>query len=592
MVKFILITLLFLSGSVLAENKTVQIDEKYRTFLDSYCIDCHNAKKTKGKVRLDSEGFSFNIESIEDADRWQKILGAINSQEMPPEDEKQPDAMDKLKFLEMLSNKMVEARVVLSDSGGKTFMRRLNQREYTNTIYDLLGVQVDASNLPTDQSATNFDTDGGALFMSSDQIEQYLQIARDSLKNALILTYDIKPVKNRIHPEKSANKLVKNKANEFRVHYENALAFEKSKDPKKTPKQFGLIDLRDADIAHNFYNRFYNSYDHYLKHHLSKTGSLMSLFHPHVRDPFSITTAPIEDKNKTVDTKDKKSKEKWLPNGTYVIRARVARTETPIPERSFLDLGISLKEKNFKLLKTFHITATPDAPQIIEATVLLDENFRNLAFKEKHDIASAMNQFTDTRKKSSRGPDHVLWIDWIEWEGPFNTQRPELVQFILNNMKNVSDSTVRELISQFAKEAFRQAQASPEYIDKLCQIYQIEKNKGKKPLEAIIEPLSIILASPGFIYISEPIGDQTAKKITQRELAIKLAYFLWSAPPDKELYQLADNNQLEDEKVLMAQVDRMLKDKKAERFYSSFAYQWLGMERLSFFQLPSLRHDF
>jgi hypothetical protein len=137
----------FLSTSFAQEN-TVQIKKAYRQFLNSYCTECHSGKSAEGKLQLDEQEFSFEIKTVQDADKWQKILGAINSKEMPPEDEKQPDSSHKADFLEMLSNKMVEARDLFADTGGKTVMRRLNRREYENTMKRILGVTVDASNLP------------------------------------------------------------------------------------------------------------------------------------------------------------------------------------------------------------------------------------------------------------------------------------------------------------------------------------------------------------------------------------------------------------------------------------------------------------
>jgi hypothetical protein len=167
------ISLAALNASV-AQDKLVRIDAKHRQFLNQYCVECHNAKRAKGKIRLDGAGHSFEIRTVQDADKWQKILGAINSKEMPPEEETQPDASSKSDFLGMLSNKMVDARDLFRDTGGKTVMRRLNRREYENTMKRILGVSVDASNLPKDSSSYGFDTDGSSLFMSSDQIEQYL----------------------------------------------------------------------------------------------------------------------------------------------------------------------------------------------------------------------------------------------------------------------------------------------------------------------------------------------------------------------------------------------------------------------------------
>ena len=54
------------------------------------CIDCHNEKKQKGKIRLDN--LDYDISKHSSVYRWQDILDVLNTGEMPPEDEPQPKA--------------------------------------------------------------------------------------------------------------------------------------------------------------------------------------------------------------------------------------------------------------------------------------------------------------------------------------------------------------------------------------------------------------------------------------------------------------------------------------------------------------------
>ena len=180
--RFILASLLLnATATFAADAPHAQLDEKHRVFFKDYCIECHNEKKQKGKLRLDN--ISFALDSVEHADRWQKILNEINSGEMPPEDSKQPEPRAKADFLEALSHTLVAARRTLGDSGGKIVVRRLNRREYQNTIRDLLGVEMDVSDLPPDTGNGTFDTVGSSLFMSSDQVEQYLALGRRALED-------------------------------------------------------------------------------------------------------------------------------------------------------------------------------------------------------------------------------------------------------------------------------------------------------------------------------------------------------------------------------------------------------------------------
>ena len=85
---------------------------------------------------------------------------------MPPEDSEQPGNTEKADFLDDLARTMVTARQALSDSGGKITMRRLNRREYRNTIEHLTGVKVDVGSLPSDGGSGTFDTVGSSQSVS------------------------------------------------------------------------------------------------------------------------------------------------------------------------------------------------------------------------------------------------------------------------------------------------------------------------------------------------------------------------------------------------------------------------------------------
>jgi hypothetical protein len=162
-----------------ADPVRARLDDTQRAFVNDYCVRCHNATKQKGKLQLDN--ISFLIDSLEQAERWQKILNQLNASEMPPEGARQPERERKAEFLDALSHTLVTARKIIGDQGGRIAMRRLNQREYQNTIHDLLGVEVDVRTLPADGGTGTFDTVGTSLFMSSDQVEQYLALGRRAL---------------------------------------------------------------------------------------------------------------------------------------------------------------------------------------------------------------------------------------------------------------------------------------------------------------------------------------------------------------------------------------------------------------------------
>ena len=96
--------------------------------------------------------------------------------------------------------------------------------------------------------------------------------------------------------------------------------------------------------------------------------------------------------------------------------------------------------------------------------------------------------------------------------------------------------------------------------------------------------LQAILASPHFIFRMEEAPQDVEPgeiyEIADADLASRLSFFLWGAPPDEELIRLADDGDLSDDRELERQVRRMLADPKAEALASRFAGQWLRLQDL------------
>ena len=129
-----------------------------------------------------------------------------------------------------------------------------------------------------------------------------------------------------------------------------------------------------------------------------------------------------------------------------------------------------------------------------------------------------------------------------------------------------------------------------DFIDRLITLFETRRAAGDAFDVAIRTPLSVILASPGFLYFNEPRDDSMPRTLNDRELAVRLSYFLWSAPPDAELLDLAQKKQLHEPEILRRQVDRLLADARSDAFVSGFLHQWLDMERLDFFQFDTTLH--
>ena len=87
--------------------------------------------------------------------------------------------------------------------------------------------------------------------------------------------------------------------------------------------------------------------------------------------------------------------------------------------------------------------------------------------------------------------------------------------------------------------------------------------------EALVQDLEELPADvqPGMSY-----------RLSDADLAARLAFFLWGTGPDRELIDVAAQGDLTDDRVLEAQVRRMLTDPRSEALSTRFASQWLRLQ--------------
>jgi hypothetical protein len=94
--------------------------------------------------------------------------------------------------------------------------------------------------------------------------------------------------------------------------------------------------------------------------------------------------------------------------------------------------------------------------------------------------------------------------------------------------------------------------------------------------------LQAVLASPDFLFRFEtprgPVRPGEPYRISDVALASRLSFFLWGAPPDPGLVELASRGRLSDPIVLREQTERMLRDPRSETLATRFAAQWLRLQ--------------
>jgi cytochrome c553 len=162
-----------------------------RALLTRYCVECHNEKKTKGKLNLAVVG--HDPARPEFANLWRQGIGRVRQLEMPLEDAPQPTPAERAALVEWMQWNLDRATDAAPPVAGRVTARRLNRLEYRNTIRDLVGITFDpltfdpTRDFPADGAGYGFDNIGDVLSVSPLHMEQYLSAAEQILDRAIVI---------------------------------------------------------------------------------------------------------------------------------------------------------------------------------------------------------------------------------------------------------------------------------------------------------------------------------------------------------------------------------------------------------------------
>jgi hypothetical protein len=144
------------------------------------------------------------------------------------------------------------------------------------------------------------------------------------------------------------------------------------------------------------------------------------------------------------------------------------------------------------------------------------------------------------------------------------------------------------LLSTFLPKAFRRP-VTPVEIDRFTTMYDRAAERGDPYEERVKLMLKSVLVWPDFLFRMETRHEKPGiYPVGQYEMATRLSYFLWSTMPDEQLLSLAAQGRLQDPKVLVEQVDRMLDDPRSRAFTNSFMGEWLGTQDIGGRVVPLL----
>lgn len=161
-----------------------QFDKDVKPLIAKYCLGCHNGPKGMGGVDLAK--YKTVEQMTADQKTWDRVAANLRGQVMPPPNYKiQPTDKERERLLAA-----VETIITVGCGGadpGKATIRRLNKREYNNTVKDLLLVDLSpADDFPSDDIGYGFDTIGDVLTSSPLFTEQVISAAEKLAYAAIV----------------------------------------------------------------------------------------------------------------------------------------------------------------------------------------------------------------------------------------------------------------------------------------------------------------------------------------------------------------------------------------------------------------------
>lgn len=523
-------------------SSTARADDPFDAFMAKHCLRCHGPEKVERDLRIDQ--LSRDFQSGIDGHLWAEIVERINAGEMPPEEEPQPTEDEIAEVVAQLDSRIREGQAARLAARPPVAHFRLSRKEYQNTVYDLLGVRYDPAKpgeLNADTLWQGFERIGSQLSLSPSHVERYYRAAETVLARA----FPTVPAETRL-VRKTAAELRYNGGEKQQAYLD----------------RFGIKRPLRALIF---------------------PGRTQQAFRPH-----------------------------WFgaagsnASGLYRARMQVSGIRPPGGQIPHLRIGKPLTEEANEGLIELDILAPEDEPEIIEFEVFLEmptsldfnvivtdiidrqkgAHYRNALSQPYHVFthSSETQLLNPTAPKmfdeDGNGIFSSVLLDWIEWEGPIESDAERATREDLLPPEDATADVVAEYLQRFAHRAWRRPVVASELVPYL-QAYQDERAAGESVLDAYQVAMLGVLTSRNFTYLVE--GDiQPRKQLNDWELASRLSYFLWSSMPNEQLFEAARNGRLTGD-GLAAEVDRMLANDKVNRFIDDFPRQWLQLHRLGMF---------
>jgi mono/diheme cytochrome c family protein len=485
--------------------------------VSKYCVSCHNGRSKSGGLALDQMDYG---DLARDAAVWEKAIKKLRVGMMPPQGAAQPDAATRQDLIAWLATSLDQS-ASREPNPGRPVLHRLNRAEYANAVRDLLALDVDPSTLlPPDDSAYGFDNVGDVLGMSPVLLERFME---------------------------AANKV-------------------------------GALAIGDPDIgtaAQTFHIRQDASQDTHVEGQpIGTVGGILARVTLPLDAEYQMSVKMFRTNLGVVRGLEYEHDVEYTVDGARVHTFRMGgEADFKANLVNMTKAGDAIDERGRITLK---LTA---GPHVIGAAFIARSDAPNPTR-----LQPFIRSSTDTRDTSGHPHFDTLTITGpISATGPGDTPSRRRIFSCRPANRASEDGCARQIIARLSRLAYR-GDVTDVDRQRLFGFFDAGRRDGGSFERGVQQALQRLLASPKFCFHIEedPAGLAPASvyRISDRELAARLSFFLWSSIPDTQLLDLAAQDKLHTPAVLEQQVRRMLTDPKADALTTNFAGQWLYLRNL------------
>lgn len=484
--------------------------ESQRALVDRYCAGCHNDT-------LKSGGFSWTaldlVHPEQTAELAEKVIRKVRSGMMPPAGSRRPDTAAMKAFAWALETRVDQAAAARPNARAPE-LHRVNRTEYRNSVRDLLGLDVDVSELlPPDARTNGFDNMSDALTITPALMSAYIRAADKISRDA---------IGDRLATPGMVSHKVSRLANQMR-HVEGT--------PFGTRGGISVLHTFPADGEYTFKVDFYYYY----------TEELIGKSLP----------AQLQGQEIEISVDGER------------VAALTIDPSVPESEANYVTKPVKIAAGQRRLAAAF--VSKFDGP-VQDHYRLVEQTIMDTTIS----VTPEMTGLPHLQTLSVTGPFNPTGVSESASRRKIFTCRPAAV--------SEEERCVTQIISKLAARAFRRPVTSEDLESLSGYYQQARMEGGfevgiRAAIQAILAKPEFI-----FRFEQEPANVAGRNyHITDLELASRLSYFLWSTIPDEQLVSVASSGKLKDPAILEQQVKRMLADPRSEALATNFAGQWLRL---------------